>query len=334
MEKKLIKNNILNTSFIKLSSTIRNTKRHSTKTIWLLLLAVFIIVSVVVQEFMRPANLANILIQMVPLGIVAIGQTIVILGGGIDLSVGAQISLITIIASSIMGDSALSILGVTILCLFLGSLFGTLNGLILKYFSIPSLIVTLCSGFLFQGIAYSMHQTSGGYIPSVFKQIFTASYGFISVPFILFLILFLIFNYLLKETRFGRYIYALGGNEEVLINVGINSDTIRMKTYIISGFLYAITGLYIAARLKSGSAHYGSDYALLSITATVVGGTSMAGGLGSLSGTFAGALMVSMLNNVLNNIGFKFNLQSAFYKDVIIGIILVVSMFFYRKREL
>ena len=96
----------------------------------------------------------------------------------------------------------------------------------------------------------------------------------------------------------------------------------------------AITGLYIAARLKSGSAHYGSDYALLSITATVVGGTSMAGGLGSLSGTFAGALMVSMLNNVLNNIGFKFNLQSAFYKDVIIGIILVVSMFFYRKREL
>jgi len=163
-----MKHNILNTSFMKLYASIKNTKRHSTKTIWLLLLAVFIIVSVAVQEFMRPANLANILIQMVPLGIVAIGQTIVMLGGGIDLSVGAQISLITIIASSIMGDSTLSILGVMMLCLFLGSFFGAINGFILKYFSIPPLIVTLCSGFLFQGIAYSMHQTTGGYIPSVF----------------------------------------------------------------------------------------------------------------------------------------------------------------------
>jgi len=318
----------------KFTAKIKNYKKNSTGTIWLLLFAVFIIVSITVQDFTRPANLANVLIQMVPLGIVAIGQTIVMLGGGIDLSVGAQISFITIIASTFMGDSILSIIGVIVLCLLLGSLFGAFNGIILKYFSIHPLIVTLCSGFLFQGLAYSMHQTTGGYIPSIFRQIFTASYGFFSVPFGLFLMLFLIFNYLLKETKFGRYIYALGGSEEVLINVGINSDTIRIKTYIISGFLCAVTGLYIAARLRSGSAHYGSDYALLSIAAAVVGGTSMAGGLGSLSGTFAGAMMVSMFNNVLNNIGFKYNLQSAFYKDVIIGIILVVSMFFYRKREL
>ena len=312
---------------------IRNPKRHSSLTIWLLLFLLLIPIIIIVPEFVRPRNIANVLVQMVPLGIVAIGQTYVILGGGIDLSVGSQISLITIIASSLMSDNPVNIILVILLCLVLGCIFGMLNGLLLKFFYIPPLITTLCTGYLFQGIAFALHNSAGGYIPAVLRRVLFASWGILSVPFALLVLIFCIAWFVLYKTPAGRYIFALGGNAEVLNNSGINPGKIRIMTYMVSGLLCAVVGIYLAARLRSGSAHYGTDYTLLSITATVVGGTSMAGGLGSLSGTFAGTILVSMLNNVLNNISFRFNLQSAFYRDIITGLILVTAMFFYRKRE-
>jgi ribose transport system permease protein len=195
------------------------------------------------------------------------------------------------------------------------------------------LIATLCTGYLFQGIAYALHKTSGGYIPVLFRQLFTASWGIFSVPVTVYLLLFFCGWFILYKTPWGRYIYALGGNAEVLNTSGVNPDKIRILSYVVSGLLSAVTGLYLAARLRSGSSHYGDTYTLLSITAAVVGGTSMAGGLGSLSGTLAGTILVSMLTNVLNNIAFRYNLQSAYYKDIITGLILVTAMFFYRKRE-
>jgi ribose/xylose/arabinose/galactoside ABC-type transport system permease subunit len=288
---------------------------------------------IVIPEFVRPANLANVLQQMVPLGLIAIGQTFVILGGGIDMSVGSQISLVSLVASTLMTDSPLNILAVVLLCLVCGAVFGILNGVILKYFPIPPLIATLCTGYLFQGLAFALHKTSGGYIPSVFKQMLTASWGLISVPFTVYLVIFAIAWYGLYRTRFGRYVYALGGNAEVLEKSGIAPHRVKILTYLVSGLMCAVVGLYLAARLRSGSARYGDDYTLLSITATVVGGTSMAGGLGGLPGTFAGTILISMLTNVLNNIAFRYNLQSSYYNDIITGVILIAAMLFYRKRE-
>jgi ribose/xylose/arabinose/galactoside ABC-type transport system permease subunit len=313
--------------------SLSNPGRHSSQRIWVLLVLLLIPILIVVPEFFRSRNLANILIQMVPLGILAIGQTYVILGAGIDLSVGAQVSLITLISSTLMSDSPVVIIFVVLLCLGLGIIFGFLNGGILKFFPIPPLIVTLCTGFLFQGLAFAIHKTSGGYIPRAFSKIMTASRGLISFPFTLFILLFILFNVILTRARFGRYVYALGGNSNVLENTGIQSHNVRIKTYIISGFLCAVVGLYIAARLKSGSSHYGEEYTLLSITATVAGGTSLMGGVGGLSGTLAGTILVSMLNNVLNNIAFRFNLQSSFYRSIIVGLILLIAMLSYRKRD-
>jgi len=315
-----------------LAEGIRHPKRHSAATIWAILVVVLLPVAVVVPEFFRVRNLSNVLVQMVPLGMVAIGQTFVILGGGIDLSIGPCISLVTIAASTLMRDGAWSMVGVSAICLALGVAFGLLNGTLLKLFSIPPLIATLCTGYLWQGLALALHKTSGGYVPAAYKAALTASYGLLSVPFALFLACMLAGMYVLRRTRLGRYVYALGGNEEVLANAGVRTDRVRIATYVASGFLSALVGLYLAARLKSGSAHYGTEYTLLSITATVVGGSSMAGGVGGLSGTFAGAILVSMLNNVLNNVGFKFGFQSAYYKGIITGLILVGSMFFYRKK--
>jgi ribose/xylose/arabinose/galactoside ABC-type transport system permease subunit len=197
----------------------------------------------------------------------------------------------------------------------------------------PPLIATLCSGYFFQGIAFALHQTSGGYIPGSLRAVLTANWGLFSIPFFLYLTFFAVLAYILYRTRLGRYVYALGGNADILEKAGVNVNSIRIRTYMISGLLCAVVGIYLAARLRSGSARYGDDYTLLSITATVVGGTSMAGGIGGLSGTFAGTVLISMLTNVLNNIAFRYNLQSTYYKDIITGLLLVSAMFFYRKRS-
>jgi ribose/xylose/arabinose/galactoside ABC-type transport system permease subunit len=316
-----------------LLADLRHPKRHSSTVIWVLLVLLLVPIVIIIPEFVRPANLANVLQQMAPLGLVAIGQTYVILGGGIDLSVGSQISLVSLVASTFMTDSPLDNLAVVLLCLACGLCFGLVNGFILKLFPMPPLIATLCSGYFFQGIAFALHKTSGGYIPPAFKQLLTASWGMVSVPFLLYCALFAVFAYVLYRSRFGRHVYALGGNADVLEKSGVRVDRVRIKTYMISGLLCAVVGLYLAARLRSGSARYGDDYTLLSITATVVGGTSMAGGLGGLSGTFAGTILISMLTNVLNNIAFRYNLQSTYYKDIITGILLIGAMYFYRKRS-
>jgi ribose transport system permease protein len=316
-----------------ISQAVRNPKRHSATIIWLLLSLILIVVVIIIPEFARLPNIANVLQQMAPLGLIAIGQTYVILGGGIDMSVGSQISLISLIASTLMTDSPISMILVTLLCLLCGLLFGFMNGTILRFFPMPPLIATLCTGYFFQGIAFALHKTSGGYIPPLFKRVLTASWGLISVPFFMYVLFFLLFATILYRTRFGRHVYALGGNADVLEKSGVRVDWTRTKTYLVSGFFCAVVGVYLAARLRSGSARYGDDYTLLSITATVVGGTSMAGGLGGLSGTFAGTILISMLTNVLNNIAFRYNLQSSYYKDIITGTLLISAMYFYRKRS-
>jgi ribose/xylose/arabinose/galactoside ABC-type transport system permease subunit len=308
-------------------------ERHSASMIWMVLLFLIIIVVAIVPDFIHPRNITNVLIQMVPLGLVSIGQTFVILGGGIDLSIGPQVSLITVLASNLMQDSVLIILSTVLLCLLCGFVFGFLNGVLAHYINIPPLVVTLCTGFIFQGIAFALHKTTGGHIPDVVHEVLTASWWILSVPLLIFIVFISIGLWVLNYTRYGRYAYALGGNEEVLGNAGVNIGRIKIATYTIAGFLASVAGIYLAARLKSGGAHYGTAFTLNSITAVVVGGTTLGGGQGGLSGTIAGGIIVSMLNNVLNNVSFKYGFQSSYYKNILTGIILIIAMFFYRKKR-
>lgn len=307
--------------------------RHSASLIWLVLLVLVIIVVIITPDFIRPKNISNVLVQMVPLGISSVGQCFVILGGGIDLSLGAQVSLVTVLLANMMGDALPSIAVSIIACFALGIAFGTLNGVLAHHANIPPLIVTLCTGFIFQGVAFAFHKTSGGYIPESVRDVLTASRGPLSVPPLLFAVFIVLGLYALNKTRYGRYIYALGGNEEVLGNAGVNTGTIKTTSYTISGALSAVTGIYLAVRLKSGGALYGTTFTLNSITAVVVGGTALGGGEGGLSGTIAGSVIVSMLNNVLNNVSFRYGLQSSYYKNILTGLILIIAMLFYRKRR-
>jgi len=163
--------------------------------------------------------------------------------------------------------------------------------------------------------------------------VLTASWTFLSVPLLLYVLGVIASVFLLYRARFGRSLYALGGSEEVLYSAGVKVSRIRISSYVLAGLMASVTAIYLAARLKSGGSHYGDGYALTTITSVVVGGTSIAGGEGSLYGTVAGTVIVSMLNNVLNNVSFRYGLQSSFYKDVMTGIILIGAMLFYRKRK-
>jgi ribose transport system permease protein len=305
--------------------------RHSASIIWLVLLFLVIIVIIIVPEFIYLRNIANVLVQMVPLGLTSIGQTFVVLGGGIDLSLGSQVSLVTVLASVTMGETALSVLASMFFCLVAGLVFGVLNGTLAHYVNIPPLVVTLCTGFIFQGIAFAFHRTTGGFIPDGLHRTMTASWGILSVPLLLFLLFIFLSLFVLNRARYGRYVYALGGNEDVLANAGVNVGRVKIVTYAVSGFMSGVAGLYLAARLKSGGALYGTAFTLNSITAVVVGGTALGGGEGGLSGTIAGSIIVSMLNNVLNNVSFQYGLQSSYYKNILTGIILIGAMLFYRK---
>jgi len=308
-------------------------ERHSASMIWMVLLFLVIIVVAIVPDFIHPRNISNVLIQMVPLSLVSIGQTFVILAGGIDLSIGPQVSLITVLASNLMQDTLWMICATVLLCLLCGIVFGFVNGILAHYVNIPPLIVTLCTGFIFQGIAFALHKTTGGHIPDVVHEVLTASWWILSVPLLIFIVFIFIGLWVLNRTRYGRYVYALGGNEEVLGNAGVNIGRVKIATYTIAGFLASITGVYLAARLKSGGAHYGTAFTLNSITAVVVGGTTLGGGQGGLSGTIAGGIIVSMLNNVLNNVSFRYGFQSSYYKNILTGIILIIAMLFYRKKR-
>ena len=287
---------------------------HSSATIWAVLVLLIVLVSLVVPEFILPANVANVLIQLVPLGIASLGQHFVIIGGGIDLSIGPLISLVTVALSSLAGASPLTVAGAIVLCLCVGGIFGTANGVLAHYVRIPPLIVTLCTGYIIQGIAFAFHETTGGFVPSGLRDVLTASWGLLSVPLLLYVLFLLGSGFLLSRAPYGRALYALGGNEEVLYASGVRVARVRIGSYLAAGLLAAVAGIYLAVRLKSGSSHYGDGYALSTISAVVVGGTSIAGGAGSLPGTVAGTIIVSMLNNVLNNVSFRFGLQSSFYK--------------------
>jgi ribose transport system permease protein len=312
----------------------RHRPSESSAPVWVILLLMMLPVLIYLPGFFAPRNLSNAMVQMIPLALVALGQTVVILGGGIDLSVGALVSLITVIASLLMTTSPLSISWTILAALVVGAIGGAGIGLILKYFSIPPLIVTLAVGYIYQGIALALNDTTGGFINPAFSRAVTTNlFGFLPVPIVIFVIAYVALSHFLGRTPWGRWVYALGGDEEVLKSAGGDVNRVRISTYVVSGLLCAIAALYIAARLKSGNAYYGDEYMLLTIAAVVVGGTSLAGGRGTLIGTVAGVMLVSVFNNLLNVLGFRFNLQSGFYKGLVIGSVLIIAMLVYGRTR-
>jgi ribose/xylose/arabinose/galactoside ABC-type transport system permease subunit len=286
-----------------------------------------LVASLISPAFLSPDNLSNLLRQTAPLMIVALGQTFVILAGGIDLSVGMLIGLVTVLGNGIMDGRPELAIPVVLLGLVLGLGVGVFNGLVVTLARIHPLILTFGMLSVLQGAIFIYTDRTIGIAPENFKQIAYGSLGPLPVPGILAAGLTALSWLVLARTPFGRYIYALGGSEVSARRAGINTGLVKFAVYVISGLSAGIAGLVVAARLGSGYTLAGSGFELDAIVAVVLGGTSLAGGRGGVLRTIVGVLILGILSNMLNLGG-----VSSFVQQIVKGVVVIGAVAAYTSR--
>jgi ribose transport system permease protein len=295
-------------------------------------LVIYVVVALVTgqAQYLTFDNLIAILGRSIALGITAIGQTFVILVASIDLSVASLISATAVLASVVMDGSPAMILPAILAAIVLGGLVGLTNGLVVSGLKVNPLIATLGMSLIIQGCLSAFVSNFAGEVPAAF-QIF--AYGELG-PFpvaLLFLGLLAVLAWaVLRFTKFGSDIYAVGGNEEAARFAGIKTGRVVILSHVICSVCASIAGLYLASRLRSGAPWIGSDgvYDLESIAVVVIGGTVLAGGRGGVWGTMAGMLIFSLIDSVFNIAG-----VDSFAKQVLRGIIIVAAVAFYAIRS-
>ncbi|MDY0289128.1 MAG: ABC transporter permease [Sphaerochaeta sp.] len=278
--------------------------RISKYAIPLALVLLVIIFSLTSEAFLTSRNIFNIFRQVSIVGICAVGMTFVILTGGIDLSVGSVIGVSVVSCSSLMVNGVHPVVAVLI-SLLIGIAIGLINGVFINEIGIPPLITTLAMMTVLRGIAYKV--TSGlpvyGF-PKSFAVIGQGYVGKIPVPVIIMVIVFIIGYVLITKTRFGRYVYGLGGNEEATRLSGVNVKKTKYKIYALESLLAAIAGVVLLSRVNSGQPNAGEGYEMDIITAVVLGGVSISGGTGKITGVITGVLLMGVLTNgmILTNV--------------------------------
>ena len=274
-------------------------------------------------HFLTVPNLLNVAQQTSINAIVAVGMTFVIISGGIDLSVGSIVALSGVgLGAALQGGlglpAALAIaLGIGVTC-------GLVNGAIISWGGLPPFIVTLGMMSIVRGAAlvFTEGRPVSGFDP-LFRSVAAGQLGGVPAPVIATLAVYLVAHVVLTRTTFGRYVYAIGGNEEATRLAGVSVRFHKTMIYAVSGLASAMAAVILTARLNSAQPIAGMMYELDAIAATVIGGTSLMGGEGSLAGTLVGALIMGVLRNGLNLLGVSSFLQQIVIGAVIIGAVLV-----------
>lgn len=296
----------------------------------LALIILMVFVSILNPTFLQANNLMNLMRQLIINGFIALGMTFVILTGGIDLSVGSTLAVTSAIFAGLLQNGMNTILAILI-ALGLGLILGLINGFLITKGKLAPFIVTLATMTIFRGL--TLVYTDGRPIAGPkdnFAFQFLGKGQFFGVPFqvILFVLAFLILWTILNKTALGRKIYAVGGNEKASFISGINIDKVKISVYVISSLMAVLSGLVLTSRLNSAQPTAGVAYEMDAIAAVVLGGTSMAGGSGSLTGTLIGILILGVLNNGLNLLG-----VSSFYQQIVKGIVILIAVLIDRKRN-
>jgi ribose/xylose/arabinose/galactoside ABC-type transport system permease subunit len=281
--------------------------------------------SLLSDRFLRPTNLINVLRQASINGIVSVGMTMVILTGGIDLSVGSVLALSAVICADMLKKGVPVPLAVS-LALLIGAGLGMINGLIIIRGRIPPFIATLGMLTVARGLTlmYTQGQPITG-LPQAFRFIGAGSLGPIPMPIVLFGLTFAIGYIILSRTRLGEYIYVLGDNPQAARLAGVPVERITVLVYAIAGLCAALAGLVLIARLDSAQPVIGQGYEFNAIAAVVVGGTSFAGGEGGLGGTLLGALLIETIDNGLNLLN-----VSALWEQVVKGVVIALALLLYK----
>lgn len=296
----------------------------------LLLAALLIFGSVISDRFRTASNILNVFEQSSGLALVSLGQTLTILTGGIDMSVGSMISLLSLLTSGMMNGQPVMIAPVLIGVIVLGGLIGAVNGLGIVILKVHPLIVTLGMGALLQGIALLYSLGPAGKVPPGFNYLAYGKVFGLPISALFVIVLFVLMALFLKYVRLGRYIYAVGDDHHGARLMGLPRSRVIVFVYVISGVCCALTSIYLVSRFGVGQPYTGINYTLASITPVVVGGTLLAGGRGGVIGTLLGAYLISLINNVLN-----FMDVSTHYQLIAQGLIVIAAVSIYvdkRKR--
>ena len=285
----------------------------------MLCLLIVIAISFVSPVFFSSRNLFNILRQVSVNGIIAVGMTFVIIAGGIDLSVGAIVAL-SAVASASFGHPGEPVLLAFLVGITTGLVCGAINEIIVGRFEVSSFIVTLGTMTIIRGL--SLVITAGKSVFDLSTEFTAVSSNYIfyvPVPVLIFLLVVVVGFLILNFTRYGRYVYGVGGNELAARVSGINSRFIIGFTFVISGVLAGLAGAVLASRVQTGSPVAGIGYELDAIAAVVIGGTSLSGGVGSIFGTFIGCLIIGVMSNGLDLMN-----VTSYFQQIVKGLAIIL----------
>lgn len=304
----------------------------------LALIVIFVIFSIGTESFLTPGNIVNMLRQTSTNMIIAIGMTFILILGGIDLSVGSLACLAAIFTSSLMTGSTgagktigepMPLVLALLIGIVLAAAFGLINGIVVTKLKLPPFIVTMATMSTARGVALVY---TGGYpvsaLPESATNIGRGEIANIPYTVILMLIILIIAWILLDTTKFGRYVYAIGGNEECARLSGIKVNRVKVLVYVLSGALAGIAGILVAFRMATAQPSLGEGYELDAITAVALGGTSLAGGRGYMQGTVLGCLFLSFLSTGFNIMG-----VNSYWQQIFKGIILIIAISLYLGKK-
>ncbi|MDR1249612.1 MAG: ABC transporter permease [Treponema sp.] len=282
-----------------------------------------VVFTILSPYFFSVNNLLTVATQTAVIAIIAVGQTYVLITGGIDLAIGSNMALAGMIAGLAM-RAQLPVPLAILMGLGAGATAGGVSGALVAFGRLPPFIATLGTMTVVRGLALTLTQAipiSG--LPKGFTIWGTGSVLGMPNPVIVMVLLVVVFAFILAKTKLGRHVYATGSNFEAARLSGVNTKKVLMAVYIFSGLLAAFAGLIMAARIVSAQPAAGDGYELDAVASSVIGGTSTMGGEGSVAGTFIGAFVIGVLRNGLNLIG-----VSPFIQKIVIGIVIVGSVFF------
>jgi ribose transport system permease protein len=285
------------------------------------LLGLIVVLWILTPHFLTVSNLLNVAQQATIIAIIAVGMTFVIITGGIDLSVGSVLAFAGVVMANAL-QSGVPLPLALLIGLGIGLLCGVINGLLITIGRLPPFIATLGMMSVARGAAlmFTEGRPISGF-PEGLRSIATGEILRIPAPVVIMIVVYLIAHFVLKRTKLGRYTYAIGGNEEAALLSGINVRLNKTLVYGIAGLLSGLAAILLTARLNSAQPIAGMNYELDAIAATVIGGTSLLGGEGTVSGTLIGALIMAVLRNGLNLLS-----VSSFFQQVVIGSVIIFAV--------
>lgn len=308
----------------------KNLQLGTSLIIWLAIIVLLLVARVVSANFWDVTHLLNVSRQASALGILAIGQTFVLITGGIDLSNGMVITVTNVLAATLLAGSDDRLIPVILLCLGIGATVGAANGLIITRLKVPPLVVTLGMYSILRGAAYVY--TGGapkGHISPTLRFVGSGFVGGVVPTAVLFWIAFTILGViLLNKTSFGRYLFAVGSNPRAARLSGVRTELVTILAYVLASVLAVVAGLIISGYVGTGSMGIGDGRNLDSIAAAVVGGTALTGGVGTVFGTAGGALFLALLFSFLRFVGLPYSNQL-----MVQGLILALAAYAYVRAN-